>query len=186
MSEDSEITALLARIAAQDKAAFEALYRRLEKPVFRFVTLKLNDPHQAADVLHEVFMEIWRNAGRFEGRSAAKSWIFGIAYRKAIDVFRKTAKLDVTDDLPEQIDESPDGEACAMAAEQSVHVRACLDELSLPHRQAVELAFYEDLGYREISDITDVPENTVKTRIFHAKKLLMRCLEKRLVTGADG
>ena len=186
MSENAELTALLARVAHKDTAAFEALYRRMEKPVFRFVTLKLNDPHQAADVLHEVFMEIWRNAGRFEGRSAAKTWIFGIAYRKAMDVFRKSAKLDVTDDLPDQIDESPDGEACAMAAQQSAHVRACLDELSLQHRQAVELAFYEDLSYREISDVMEVPENTIKTRIFHAKKLLMRCLEMRLVKGADG
>ena len=180
---DKEIRALLERVAQGDKSAFAALYREMEKPLFRFIQVKLNDPFQSGDILHDVFLEIWKSAGRFEGRSAAKTWMFGIAYRKVMDVFRRSARLELTDDVPEQEDESPDAEACLLASEQSEHVRHCLGELKPQHRSAVELAFYEDMTYREIAEVTDVPEGTVKTRVFHAKQLLMRCLEGRLRTG---
>lgn len=179
----TDLNDLMPRIAAKDKAAFSALYHEMEKPLFRFINQKLNDPFQSGDILHEVFMEVWRNAARFEGRSAAKTWIFGIAYRKVMDVFRKSARIDVTDDVPDVADDAPDGEACVLASQQSAHVRYCLDELKPQHRSAVELAFYEDMTYREISDVAGVPENTIKTRIFHAKRLLLRCLEARLKTG---
>ena len=78
---------LLEQIATGDKSAFTAFYRDLEKPVFRFIRSKLNDQHEASDILHEVFMEVWRSAGKFEGRSSVKTWLFGIAYRKTMDAF---------------------------------------------------------------------------------------------------
>lgn len=181
---DAELQTLMTRIAAKDKAAFSALYRELEKPLFRFVQQKLNDPFQSGDILHEVFLEVWRNADRFEGRSKVKTWMFGIAYRKVMDVFRKSARVDLTDEVPDQADDGPDGEACLIAAQNADHVRHCLDELKPPQRSAIEMAFYEDMSYREIADVTDVPEGTVKTRVFHAKQLLLRCLQGRLKTGA--
>lgn len=180
---DSELRGFLTRIGQGDKSAFSALYREMEKPLFRFVSLKLNDPFQSGDILHDVFLEIWRNAGRFEGRSSAKTWMFGIAYRKVMDVFRRSARVELTEDMPEQEDDGPDAEACLLAVEESAHVRHCLGELKPQHRLAVELAFFEDLSYREIADVTQVPEGTVKTRVFHAKQLLLRCLSGRLGTG---
>lgn len=181
---DTDLKALLTRIGNKDKAAFAALYREMEKPLFRFVMSKLNDPFQSGDILHEVFLEIWKNAARFEGRSTAKTWMFGIAYRKVMDVFRKTSKVDLTDEMPDQEDDAPAGEACLLAAQEAEHVRHCLSELKPQHRSAVELAFYEDMSYREIAEATDVPEGTVKTRVFHAKQLLMRCLQARMQIGA--
>ena len=180
---DAELKELIVRIGNGDKAAMTALYREMERPVFRFINLKLNDPFQSADILHEVFLDIWKGAGRFEGRSAAKTWIFSIAYRKVMDVFRKGSRMVVTDDLPEQVDDSPNAESCLVAAETSEHVRYCLDTLKPEHRTAVELAFYEDMSYREIAEVAGAPEGTIKTRVFHAKKLLMRCLEGRLKLG---
>jgi RNA polymerase sigma factor (sigma-70 family) len=171
---------LLARTAQGDKSAFSALYRTLERPVYRFIASKLNDPHEAADILNEVFMEIWRAAGRFEGRSAVKTWIFGIAYRKTMDHFRKTARVSVSDDIPEVADESPDALTCLASAQEAEHVRHCMGTLSPDHRSAIELAFYEDLSYPEIAGITGIAEGTVKTRVFHAKKLLMHCLGARM------
>jgi RNA polymerase sigma-70 factor (ECF subfamily) len=171
---------LISRTAQGDKAAFAALYRALEGPLYRFLRSKLNDPFEAADLVHEVFLEVWNNAGRFEGRSSVKSWVFGIAYRKAMDVFRKSRRVDYTDDLPETEDDSPSAEACMLASQNGQHVRACLETLKSDHRSAIELAFFEDLSYREISEIADVPEGTVKTRVFHAKQLLMRCLAGRI------
>jgi RNA polymerase sigma-70 factor (ECF subfamily) len=175
---------LLHRTAQKDKAAFAALYDMLEGPLYRFLRSRLNDPFEAADVSHEVFLELWNNASRFEGRSSVKTWVFGIAYRKAMDVHRRAARLDYSDTLPDTEEDSADSEACMIAVEQGAHVRACLEALKPDHRTAIELAFFDDLSYREISEITDAPEGTVKTRVFHAKKLLMHCLAGRVGKGA--
>ena len=180
MSLDSDLSLLLRQSAGGDRAAFARLYQALERPVYRFILSRLNDPHEAADILNEVFMEIWRTAGRFEGRSTVKTWIFGIAYRKTMDHFRRTRRVTTTDDIPEQVDESPDALACLAAAEEAVHVPHCLGTLSADHRAAIELAFYEDLSYVEIARITGTPEGTVKTRVFHAKRLLLHCLGHRM------
>lgn len=180
MTTGSEFDGLMKRTAGGDRRAFTSLYEALEKPVFRFIQSKLNDPHEAADVLHEVFMEIWRTAGRFEGRSSVKTWIFGIAYRKTMDHFRKTRRLSVSDDLPETQDDGPDALTCLAAAQEAEHVRHCLATLSFDHRAAIELAFYEDLSYGEIARLTGSPEGTIKTRVFHAKKLLLHCLGLRM------
>lgn len=167
---------LLERMAGGDRQALAALYRALEQPLYRFVQGKLNDPMQSADIVHDVFLEVWRNAARFEGRSAVRTWVFGIAYRKVIDVFRANARLQVTDEVPETEDESPGALECLARSELRDQVRHCLSGLKSDHRTAIELAFYEDMGYREIAEVTGVPEGTVKTRVFHAKKLLQHCL----------
>ncbi len=174
---------LLRRTAQKDRAAFSALYDLLEGPLYRFLRSRLNDPFEAADISHEVFLELWNNASRFEGRSSVKTWVFGIAYRKAMDVHRRSARVEYSDSLPDTEDDSPDSEACMIAVEQGTHVRACLEALKPDHRSAIELAFFDDLSYREIAEITDTPEGTVKTRVFHAKKLLMHCLAGRVGKG---
>lgn len=168
--------ALLRRIAAGDKESFAVFYREFEGPIFRFVTSKLNDPFEAADILQEVFMEIWRSADKFEQRSTVRTWLFGIAYRKTMDRFRKQARVMLTDTVPEQEDESPTQLALVAAGEEAAGLRQCLEGLSPTQRLTVELAFFDDASYQEIAVITDAPEGTVKTRVFHAKKLLARCL----------
>ncbi len=171
---------LLARVAKGDKQALAALYNALERPVYRFILSRLNDPFESADVLHDVFIDVWRSAGAFEGRSKVQTWIFGIAYRKVIDLHRKRGRLQVTDDIPEQTDDGPDAEACLIAGQEAAHVRYCLDTLKDNQRIAITLAFYEDMTYGEIAEVQGVPEGTVKTRVFHAKKLLLRCLSSRV------
>lgn len=179
---DAELKALLARMATRDMAAFDSFYRAMEKPLFRFLASRLNDPFQCADLLHEVFLDVWNGAGRFEGRSTVKSWVFGIAYRKVMDHFRKQGRFTTDEDIPELEDDSPDAVTCIAAAQDAGHVRFCLEGLKPDHRAAIELTFYEDMGYREIAEALQVPEGTVKTRVFHAKKLLMHCLEGRFGT----
>ena len=177
MASDQEQRAWMSAIAGGDKHALAALYRALETPVFRFIRSRLNDPFAAGDILHDVFMEVWRSAGRFEGRSKVQTWIFGIAYRKVIDAHRRRGRVDVTDEFEDQIDDSPDAETCLVASQEADHVRHCLGTLKDEHRATIAMAFYEDMTYGEIAEASGVPEGTVKTRVFHAKKLLMRCLE---------
>lgn len=176
---DPDLNALIQRMARRDMAAFEAFYRALEKPLFRFLASRLNDPFACADLLHEVFLDVWNGAARFEGRATVKSWVFGIAYRKVMDHFRKQGRFTTDADMPEQEDDSPDALTCLAAAQDAAHLHACLDGLKPEHRAAIELTFFQDMGYREIAEVLDVAEGTVKTRVFHAKKLLMHCLEGR-------
>ncbi len=167
---------LIARIAQGDRTAMAELYRAHEASVFRFILSKLNDPHEAADILHDVFIDVWRAAGRFEGRSKVQTWIFSMAWRKVVDRMRKSGRMALTDEPPDTADDAPDGEACLAAGQEAEHVRHCLGTLKEDHRMAITLAFWEDMSYGQIAEVADVPEGTIKTRVFHAKKLLLRCL----------
>lgn len=171
---------LVQQIASGDKQALAALYRAYEKSVYRFIVSRLNDPHEAADILHDVFMDIWRVAGSFEGRSQVRTWIFGIAYRKVIDLHRKKGRVTVTDEVPETGDLEEAADAGYAAKQEAAHLAYCLGELSDDHRNAVSLAFYEDMTCAQIAEIAGVPEGTIKSRLHHAKKLLLHCLSGRI------
>lgn len=168
---------LIRRVGAGDRAALKALYERHADALHRFLRYRLRDPFEAADVVQEVFLDIWRSAGRFEGRAAARTWIFGIARNKAVDRMRRGAR-EVTAPEPDTdiADEAPDPEAAAVAASDAARLRACIARLSDSHRSAIHLAYYEELPYGEIATIEGVPVGTVKTRMMHARRLLMHCL----------
>jgi RNA polymerase sigma-70 factor (ECF subfamily) len=173
---------LLRRVGAGDRTALKMLYERHSDALFGFLRVRLRDPFEAADIMQEVFLEIWRAAGRFEGRSAARTWIFGIARNKAADRVRRGARLVLTEPDHEAPDSAPDPEAVVAAASDAARVRDCIAKLSESHRSAIHLAFYQELGYAEIAEIEGVPVGTVKSRILHAKRLLMHCLAGFRVT----
>ena len=177
---NGELAVLLGRVSARDREAFAALYRALERPVYAFVMQKLNDSSEAHDIVNETFLDVWKNAGTFEGRSAVKSWIFAIAYRRVIDLIRKRSKLQVQEALPETADDGISAENCLLAAESGAHLHHCLAQLKDDQRIAIRLSFFDDMSYREIANVVNAPEGTVKTRIFHAKQALLRCLSGRL------
>jgi len=174
------LATLIRRIAADDRDALAALYREMERPVYRFILSRLNDPHGAADILQDVFIDVWRGSARFEGRSKVQTWIFGIAHRKVIDHMRKHGRVDVTDSVPDTADDSPDMASCLVAAEEADHVSACLKTLSDAHRSVISLVFYDDMTAPEVSAVIGAAEGTVRSRLHHAKKLLLRCLEGRI------
>jgi RNA polymerase sigma-70 factor, ECF subfamily len=165
-------------MAKGDQSALDAFYRAYEGRVYRFIRSKLNDSFDAADVLNEVMFEVWRNAGRFEGRSSVSTWVLGIAHHKTIDRFRRRKPGESVELDPEMAEgDTPDAVQTLSAAQDAEQVRRCVDQLSEAHRSVVHLAFFEDLPYGEIADIVGCPEGTVKTRMFHAKKALMKCLQ---------
>jgi RNA polymerase sigma-70 factor, ECF subfamily len=168
---------LLRRIGAGDRAALKALYERHSDALHKFLSYRLRDPFEAADVVQDVFLEVWRSAARFEGRSAPRTWMFGIARNRAVDRIRRGVR-EVTAHEPdvEVADEAPDPEAVVVAASDAARLRDCIGRLSDTHRSAIHLAFYEELPYGEIASIEGVPAGTIKTRILHAKRLLMHCL----------
>ncbi|MEM7211256.1 MAG: RNA polymerase sigma factor [Pseudomonadota bacterium] len=170
---------LLQRVAGSDKSAMQTMYRRHHDAIFAFLRGRGANPDEASDVVHDAMLEVWRTASKYGGQATVKTWMFTIARNKLIDRFRKGARLSYVDEIPDSVDEDPDPEAVAIASDDAERVRSCLGKLKPDHRNVIRLAFFDDLNYDEIAELEGVPKGTVKTRIFHAKKLLMRCLGKR-------
>ncbi len=169
---------LLKMIGDGNERAMADFYRLYEKRLHRFIFIKLNDFHEASDILNETFLEVWRSAKKFEGRSKVSTWLFGIAYYKTMDRLRKNKPVLIDEDnFPEIVDETPNAMACMLNDEQGHQVKHCLETLKDAHRSVMELAFFEDMAYSDIAKIVDCPENTVKTRMFHAKQAMKHCLQ---------
>lgn len=167
---------LLEQVSRQDKVAMRTLYDRYAPNLRRFVENWIADKNDAADVVHETMLDVWRTADRFAGRSSVKSWMFSIARNKAVDRNRRGARVVLDEPDLEATDDAPNPEQELQSFQDAARVRDCVDTLSPSHKTAIQLAFFEDLTYQEIAELEACPVGTIKTRIMHAKKLLLRCL----------
>ncbi len=176
----------IARIAEQDRTALKLLYDRYAPRVFRFVIRMMKDEARAQELVNDVMMEIWKSAAKFEGRSAVSTWILGIARFRTLNAVRGY-KPDLVglDESPEQEDHSSDVSQVKSMEQLRVLLRQALDRLSVEHREVVELTFFHGYSYPEIAAILDCPENTVKTRMFHARNKLRPWLERQGVSATD-
>ncbi len=170
---------LLQRIVQGDKTAMREIYESHAGPLNSFVRNWLADPTQAADLVHETMLVVWKSAEKFEGRSSLKSWIFSIARNKSIDCNRRNSRLKYTDEVSEILDDQIGADDMMMAAQNATALRNAMLELSDNHRRVLHLAFFEDLKYEEIAEIEDCPVGTVKTRIMHAKKKLLQIVKSK-------
>jgi len=174
----------LERIANRDRKAFEQLYREYGPRVFRFAVRMIRDETRAEEVTNDVMVEIWKSAGKFQGRSAVSTWIFSIARHRALNaVRRKTLPMTNIDDAPEPQDDREDPLASTDQSTTGDLLRTAIEQLSREHREVIELTFFQGLNYREIATIIECPEGTVKTRMYHAKKQLGPLLTSMGVTG---
>lgn len=168
---------LLKRIAASDAAALQALFGRHNVRIFRFITRLVKNESVAEELTNEVFIDVWRNAGKFESRSAATTWLFAIARNKAISSLRKRKDEELDDAMAEEIPDTDDTpEVAAQKQDKRSILRDCLAQLSEEHREVIDLVYYHEKSVREVSEITDTPEATVKTRMFYARKALSALL----------
>ncbi|CAM3332426.1 RNA polymerase sigma factor [Halomonas lysinitropha] len=173
-------SALLAAMAHRDMTALEHFYRRHQQRVYRFLLSRLNDPFVANDLLNDTMLEVWRAAGGFRGQSRATTWLLGIAHHRVLDYWRQQGRRpfeEIDESLP---DETPnaDIEAAIEAASDRAKLNDCLSRLTPEHREILHLVFFEELDYRDIGEILDIPEGTVKSRVFHAKKSIKRELTR--------
>lgn len=169
---------LLRRVANGEQAALRDLYDSYSGHLNSFVRNYLADPQEAADIVHEAMLEVWRKADRFKGKSSVKSWMFSIARNKAIDRNRKGGRSVLGEVDTEIPDESPNPEQVMEAFQDAERVRACIEGLNENQKSAIHLAFYEDFSYSQIAEMEDRPVGTVKTRIMAAKAALLRCLQR--------
>jgi len=182
----SEEQQWIARIASQDRTALKLLYDRYAPRVFRFVIRMMKDEAKAQELVNDVMMEVWKSAAKFEGRSAVSTWILGIARFRTLNALRGS-KLDTVglDQSPEPEDDSADVSQAKSLEQLRGQLRQALDRLSAEHREVVELTFFHGYSYPEIAQILGCPENTVKTRMFHARGKLRPLLERQGITATD-
>jgi RNA polymerase sigma-70 factor (ECF subfamily) len=163
---------LLSRVAQRDRAAFEVLYRRYYSRAFQFVMRVVRNESAAEEVVSDTMFAVWQNAATFEGASSVSTWLLGIAYRQALKSLDRNRKHSVVDCNDEMLAEAVDADP-AMDHEGV----AITDSLSGEHRVVVELTATGHSSV-EISEILDCSENTVRTRMFHARQQLKRFLSR--------
>ena len=176
---------LLASIAKGDKEAMRVLFARHHVRVFRFLLRIVNNEDTAQDLLNEVFIDVWRGAGKFEARSQVSTWILGIARFKALSALRRRPFEALDDEAAEAIEEPGDNpETVMQKADRSAVLQTCLQQLSSAHRQVIDLVYYHEQSIEEIARIIGVPQNTVKTRVFHARKRIAELMAARGIERA--
>ena len=172
---------LLGAVAREDRSAFEALYKRYHRPIAGYLRRFIQRPELVEEVVDDVMLAVWDGAGRFEGRSQISTWIFGIAYRKAMKAVNREQRQ------PEPSEEDGVKTAMSTGGMRNRELRLSLDKalahLSPEHRKVLELTYYQDCSVQEIAKIVHCPVNTVKTRMFHARKRLREILPRLGMQG---
>lgn len=178
--EDDEEMGLVVAVRARDLRAFEQLYRRYQPRLARFVGTLVRSPALVEEVVNDTLMVLWQKAGDFTGASRLSTWLFAIAYRKAVRARNRHAAPSESDAV---LAELP-GDAAADAPLSQDRTRQALQRamagLSADHRAVVDLTYFHEIGYREIAEILGCPVDTVKTRMFHARRHLRRAMAGEL------
>lgn len=178
---DSQETdrSLVERVAAGDRDAMRILFSRHHIRVYRFILRFVSDNAAAEDLTNDVFIDVWQQAGRFENRSQVSTWLLGMARFKALSDLRKRRDTVDPDDVLGGLEDDADTpEVTAQKRDKGAALRACVEKLSVDHREVIDLVYYQEKSIREISAIVGIPENTVKTRMFHARKTLSNLMAK--------
>jgi RNA polymerase sigma-70 factor, ECF subfamily len=171
---------LIGKIAKGDRLAMEALFARYRVRVFRFLARMVRNEATAEELNSDVFLDIWRQAGTFEGRSAVSTWIFSIARFKGLNVLQRRPEAELDEEKTAEIEDHADDPEVALAKKDKAAVlRQCLAKLSAEHREIVTLVYYQQKSVEEVAAIVGIPEATVKTRMFYARKKLSELLTEQ-------
>lgn len=178
---------LLARIAAKDRRAFETIYHRYYRRLFVYLFKMTRRADLVEELVNDVMMVVWQSAARFDGVSRPSTWILGIAYRKALKALSRRSREPV-EEAPsrpfERVVEGP--ERLLVRREEATALGRALTHLSPEQRAVVELTYYFGYSYREIAGIVGCPVNTVKTRMFHARRRLRDVLPEHGLASDAG
>ncbi|MCB1413678.1 MAG: sigma-70 family RNA polymerase sigma factor [Xanthobacteraceae bacterium] len=170
---------LLESVADGSKAAMHILYARHHVRVYRFILRMVRDAATAEDLVSQVFLDVWRTAGQFEGRSQPSTWLLSIARFKALTALRQRRHEDIDQDNVLEIADSADTpEAALERTKTSDILRACIARLSPAHQEIIHLVYYHEKSVEEAGEIIGIPQSTVKTRMFYARKHLAELLRR--------
>ena len=167
---------LLASIVDRDPRAFEKLYRLHQPRLARFVINLVGRPWLVDEVVDDTLMVVWHRPSSYRGASRFTTWLFAIAYRKAMKArLRQDVPIEDPDAAGRPTEEPGPDSALGKHGTRTA-LAAALGQLSADHRAVVDLTYFHELSYREIAEIMNCPVDTVKTRMFHARRNLRRAL----------
>jgi RNA polymerase sigma-70 factor (ECF subfamily) len=168
---------LIDAIAKGSQSAMRSLYARHNMQVYRFILRIVADTARAEDLVSEVFIDVWSQAGRFEGRSQVSTWILSIARFKALTAIHRRQEVALDEGVMELVEDTADTpEETVLKEDRSAQLRSCLGQMSREHREVIDLVYYHEKSVDEVAEITRLPKNTVKTRMFYARKRLAQLL----------
>jgi RNA polymerase sigma-70 factor (ECF subfamily) len=169
---------LISRIARGEALAMRALFARHQTRVYRWLLRFVRDPAMAEDLLNEVFLDVWRQAGSFAGKSSVATWLLAIARFKAISASRKRVDAQLDEAVAETIpDPADDAQTLLEREDRRNLLRDALASLSDEHREVLDLVYYHGRPVKDVAEIIGIPEATVKTRMFYARKKLADVLK---------
>ena len=171
---------IVSRIAAGEALAMRALFARHHTRVYRWLVRMVRDTVLAEDLVSEVFVDVWRQAGSFAGRSSVTTWLLAIARYKALSAARKRVDAQLDEATAERIPDPADDAETTLEREDERHLlRKALAQLSCAHREVLDLVYYHGRTVKEAAEIIGIPEATVKTRMFYARRRLAELLKDR-------
>jgi RNA polymerase sigma-70 factor, ECF subfamily len=173
---DDTDAALIQRVATADRNAMRILFSRHHVAVYRFVMRRLRDKPLAEDVTSDVFLDVWRSASQFQGRSAVLTWILAIARYKTFAARPKPAIHFGGDIVAAECADDP--EAPLQVQDRKMVLRKCMTRLSAEHREVIDLVYYQEQSMESVATILGIPRSTAKTRVFYARKRLADELRK--------
>jgi len=156
----------------------QALFARHRTGTYRWLLRIVHDEALAEDLLSEVFLDVWRQANRFEGRSSVSTWLMSIARFKALSARRRRTEGELTEEIEGTlVDTANDPEAALEEKNRSELLREALTRLSPDHREIIDLVYYHEKSISECAEILGIPAATVKTRMFYARKKLAQLVK---------
>jgi RNA polymerase sigma-70 factor, ECF subfamily len=169
---------LIEAIAEGDRPSMALLYRRHSVRVYRFILRMTGDATLTEDLVSEVFLEAWRHADGFQARSQVSTWLLAIARNKMLSARRRHCDQQLDDHAAAAIEDSAgDPESSIEKKDRGAVIQTCLAQLSAPQREVVDLIYYHEKSVEEVARIAGVPANTVKTRMFYARRRMGKLLE---------
>jgi RNA polymerase sigma factor (sigma-70 family) len=164
---------LLKNIAEGDKAAMHIMFVRHRERVFRFIQRLVRNPAIVDDLVNQVFLDVWRSANRFESRARVSTWLLSIARFKAINSWRERTHENIDQDDALGAADAGDTPDVALDRKETENIlRSCIEKLSPAHREIIDLFYYRENSTAEVSEMIGIPQATVKSRIFYARKQL--------------
>jgi len=164
---------LLRRVANGERLAFDVFYRAYYRRLHRFLEQVIRRPELIGEVLNDTMLVVWRKAGTFNQASRVSTWVFAIAYRRALKALKRAPNRSIEVDMAEEPVQVDGGlEQSLIERDTARRLRAALAGLSPDQRAVVELTYYHGYAYREVAQIVGCPVDTVKTRMFHARRKL--------------
>ena len=158
----------------------QALFGRYRVALYRWLLRLVDDDALAEELLSEVFLNVWRQATSFEGRSSVSTWLLAIARYKALSARRRRTDAELDEATVATVpDRADDPEIVLQKKNRAEALRQSLPRLSLKHRQVIDLAYYHGRSVKEIAEIVGINEATVKTRMFYARRKLAELVETK-------